>query len=42
MTETPTGTFRGIVGQRALKEQSGTWEAHPSDGSSCKAGSGRQ
>ncbi len=42
MTETPTGTFRGKVGQRALKEQSGTWETHPSDGSSCKAWSGRQ
>jgi len=42
MTGDPTGTFRGIVGQRALKEQLGTWETRPSDGSSRKAWSGRQ
>ena len=39
---TSEGTFRGIVGQRALKEQPGTWETRPSDGSSRKAWSGRQ
>ncbi len=32
MTQNPPGTFRGKVGQRALKEQLGTWEARPSDG----------
>jgi hypothetical protein len=32
MTETSVGTFRGKVGQRALKEQPGTWETRPNDG----------
>jgi len=42
MTQNPAGTLRGKVGQRALKEQPGTWETRPSDGSSCKVWSGRQ
>jgi hypothetical protein len=29
MTGASSGTFRGIIGQRALKEQPGTWETRP-------------